>query len=338
MTLANIFSDYRKEDGLNPTPEIIQKWILQFSKANRAVILSEMVHIFEKMYIPEKDIDSFLFNLVTNNKLTNNNPDIFWRNVSLLNIQKDGYSQDVMVCKFKETIYNQLNIKVAINDFSKQHYIYVDDFIFSGKKLRTDLTTFLELAPYNAKIDAIYIGFYTSGEYWVKDKWLKENNTKNIQLNIWRLIELENKNNCQNDSDILFPTSSIARFDNIDKYIKEQGQYNLRDINQKVSVYCKGNNIFSSEKNRQILEEEFTLTGLKINASINDNAKRLFWKPLGLTSLRGLGFGAMTMTYRNCPNNTPLALWWGDWNNNNIWTPLFIRKTYNRGYIENVDF
>lgn len=330
MILANLFSDYRKKDGLNPTPEIIQKWILQFSEVNREVILSEMVYIFRKMYISEQNIDNFLFDLVTNNKLTNNNPNNFWRNISLLNIQKDGYSQDVMVHKFKETIHKQLNIDVAINDYTKQHYIYVDDFIFSGKKLRTDLKTFLELTPYNAKMDAIYIGYFTSGKYWVKDKWLKENNSKNIQLNIWRLIELENKNNCQNNSDVLFPANSIERFEHVDKYIKEQGQYSLRDINQKPSIYCKGNNIFSNEKNRQIIEEEFTLAGLRINASINNNTKKIFWKPLGLTSLRGLGFGAMTMTYRNCPNNTPLALWWGDWSNNNIWTPLFIRQTYER--------
>ena len=330
MILANLFSDYRQKDGLNPTPEIIQKWILQFSKANREVILSEMVHIFRKMYISEQNIDNFLFGLVTNNNLTNSDPNNFWRNVSLLNIQKDGYSQDVMVHKFKETIYKQLNIDVAVNDYTKRHYIYVDDFIFSGKKLRTDLSTFLEVAPYNAKIDAIYIGCFSSGEYWLKNTWLKENNSKDIQLNIWKLIELENKNNCQNNSDVLFPTNSINCSEYVDKYIKEQGQCSIRDINQKPSIYCKGNNIFSNEKNRQILEEEFTLAGLRINASIKDNSKKLFWKPLGLTSFSGLGFGAMTMTYRNCPNNTPLALWWGDWNNNSIWTPLFIRKTYRR--------
>ena len=32
-------------------------------------------------------------------------------------------------------------------------------------------------------------------------------------------------------------------------------------------------------------------------------------RPLGYHNLRTLGFGSMFITYRNCPNNCPLALW-----------------------------
>ena len=81
------------------------------------------------------------------------------------------------------------------------------------------------------------------------------------------------------------------------------------------------------------IRDRFTLAGLKINSSIRDQNKKAYWKPLGLSTFRGLGFGAMVTTYRNCPNNTPLALWWGDWDGNQVWTPLFNRKTYNRGSI-----
>jgi len=337
IQLAELFSDYRIEESLNPTPDIIRRWIVQFSEVNRETILSEMLYIFKTTYITKVQIDSFLDDLVTNSQLTGNNFKYFWKNISLLNIQKDGNSQNVMVQKLSETIKKQLNIDIAINDYSKKHYIYVDDFIFSGKKLQTDLVTFLNRSPSNIKLDAIYIGTFTSGEYWVTKKWLQDNNSKNIQFKVWKLLELENMNNCQNSSDVLFPTHEISIFDNVSKYLTEQGQYSLRDTNQKSSHYCKGNNIFSSEKNRKILEKEFTLAGLKINASISDTKKRLFWRPLGLTSFRGLGFGAMTTTYRNCPNNTPLALWWGDWDRNSIWTPLFIRKTYERNS-HNVEF
>ena len=281
------------------------------------------------MYISEQAIDTFLLNLITNQNLTNNNPNQYWKNVSLLNIQKDGESQDIMVQKFKMLVKNKLNIDIAVNDYSKHQYIYIDDFLFSGKKLQTDLITFMNLAPQNANIIAIYVGVFTSGEYYVKDRWLKENNSKNINFDIWRLYGLENKNICQNVADVLLPTSNILQFENVNQYLKEQSQYILRDISQQPNRYCEGNHIFSSEENRQIIEKEFTLAGLKINSSIRDTRKRLFWKPLGLTSFHGLGFGAMVTTYRNCPNNTPLALWWGDWNDNNTWTPLFMRKTYN---------
>lgn len=337
IQLAGILKDYRSEERLNPTPQIIKKWISQFTLENQQIILEEMVHIFSKMYVSEEEVDRFLLGLVTNEKLTNNNPKLFWSNVSLLNIQKDGQSQDIMVEKFKKLLLQQLKIDVAINDYSKSHYIYLDDFLFSGMKLRTDLTTFMQNAPYNSKIDTIYIGYFTSGKYYVKDVWLKNNNSKNIDIIIWRLIELENKNNCQNSSDILLPTNDILNYDIVNQYLQKQERHTIRDINQRPNYHCVGNNIFSSEENRIIIEREFTLAGLKINSSIHDERKKLYWKPLGITSLKGLGFGAIVLTYRNCPNNTPLALWWGDWDNNVVWTPLFQRKTYERKPTINIE-
>ena len=38
--------------------------------------------------------------------------------------------------------------------------------------------------------------------------------------------------------------------------------------------------------------------------------------------LESLGFGSLVVTFRNCPNNAPLALWAGD-----PWYPLFPRRT-----------
>ena len=335
--LAGILKDYRSDEGLNPTPQIIKKWISQFTPQNQQVILKEMIHIFDKMYVSEQEIDKFLLGLITNENLTNNNPKLFWSNISLLNIQKDGQSQNIMVEKFKKLLWQELKINVAINDYSKSHYIYLDDFLFSGMKLRTDLTTFMQHAPYNAKIDTIYIGYFTSGKYYVKDKWLKDNNSKNLNIRIWRLIELENKNNCQNSSDILLPTNDILHYDIVNEYLKKQEKYTIRNTSQQPNYHCGGNNIFSSEENRIIVEREFTLAGLKINSSIHDEKKKLYWKPLGITSLKGLGFGATVLTYRNCPNNTPLALWWGDWNNNAVWTPLFQRKIYARKTTINIE-
>ena len=47
-----------------------------------------------------------------------------------------------------------------------------------------------------------------------------------------------------------------------------------------------------------------------------------YQRPLGNMVLDTLGFGSMIVTFRNCPNNAPLALWTGD-----PWYPLFQRTT-----------
>jgi hypothetical protein len=47
-----------------------------------------------------------------------------------------------------------------------------------------------------------------------------------------------------------------------------------------------------------------------------------YQRPLGNMLLETLGFGSLIVTFRNCPNNAPLALWAGD-----PWHPLFPRTT-----------
>lgn len=69
------------------------------------------------------------------------------------------------------------------------------------------------------------------------------------------------------------------------------------------------NNIFSSENGRQLLEKELLLAGVRIRSFCANPSQSM--RPLGFGSFN-IGFGSTIVTYRNCPNNCPLALWWGD--------------------------
>lgn len=327
--LASLLSDYRKSEKLNPKKENVLKWINQFSEENRITILEEMVHIFKNRYLTEKEVDNFLLGLVTNEHLTKNDPN-FWRDISLLEIQQNGHSQAIMNEKFKKIIKDGTGVHVVINDNSKNHFIHIDDFLFTGNRLKMDLTDWIQNhAPKNANLDIIYIGYYKNGQYHVKEE-LNKINSKNIKINYWRLYEFENNPNCQNASEVLWPTDDIKIESNIMQYLLLQGVNSiLRDKTQKPSPKCQ-KSFFTSEKNRLILEKEFTLAGLKINNSIHEESKKKHWKPLGIHSYRGLGFGALVFSYRNCPNNTPLAFWWGDWDNNQVWYPLLKRIVYEK--------
>ena len=80
------------------------------------------------------------------------------------------------------------------------------------------------------------------------------------------------------------------------------------------------NSLFSSEEARNLLEQEFLKAGVKIRQecpNLGDTQR-----PLGHSTLVTLGFGSLLITFRNCPNNAPLALWVGD-----PWYPLFPRTT-----------
>ena len=81
-----------------------------------------------------------------------------------------------------------------------------------------------------------------------------------------------------------------------------------------------GKGIFSSDEARQLLEEEFLKAGVRIRQMCPNLNK--YQRPLGNMLLETLGFGSLIVTFRNCPNNAPLALWAGD-----PWHPLFPRTT-----------
>lgn len=322
--LAEILKDYRASELLNPKKDNIKLWLNQFSSENQEIILDEMINICNKLYVTEIEIDDFLKALVSNEKLTNNDPKLFWSNVSLLNIQQNGNSQNIMIERFKKIIFDKIGVKVAINDNTKNNYTYVDDFLFTGNRLYQDITKNFDVKT-NVKINIIYIGYFKQGQYYYKNKLIKD--FKNIDFHFWRMIELENTTNCQNQSYILWPVEDIKKNIDVANFLnsyKDKDQTIYRNIDQPKCYYCESGNIFSSEYNRQILEKEFTLAGLKIINKIGGS----YWKPLGFSPFNNLGFGAMVFSYRNCPNNTPLCLWWGDWENNHIWYPLLQRKTY----------
>lgn len=65
-----------------------------------------------------------------------------------------------------------------------------------------------------------------------------------------------------------------------------------------------------SPQARDTVERAFLAAGLRIIHSARQPSGAL--RPLGFGEGRGLGFGALFFTYRNCPNNCPLALWWGE--------------------------
>lgn len=327
--IEDILADYRVEDKLNPKKENILKWVSQFREVNQKIILEEMLHIFSRRYLTKSDINIFLEGLVKNKKLAGVKPKDYWSNVSLLAIQKDGDSQRMMNKKFNKIIKEELNIDLPENDLKKKYFLHLDDFLFTGNRLRTDLQEWFKTAPFEKRLDIIYIGYHKSGQYYLSQKWLKSNNKKKIKIKFWRRIELENTTSCQNVSHILWPTKDICKYDDVKDYIALQSDCLFRDKSQKPNGYCK-DKLFSSEANRVILEEEFTLAGIKINKAMSDDKdKQRYWKPLGMSSFKGLGFGAMVFSYRNCPNNTPLAFWWGNWTEGSIWYPLFQRKTYN---------
>ncbi len=325
-SVSNVISGYRENELEELTPYHVEQWVSQFTPENQLAFLREFDHVIKQTFLSKKIVTEFLRGEITNERLTGGDHAAYWKNANFLSIQKKGQSQREMLSLFGQLLLEELGLNIDDCGSNEGDYIYMDDILFSGGRIKTDLTDWItNTAPASAKVNVLLMAYHTSGQYYIdrKLRGIIEESGKNIKLSFWRLAKLENSNYRKHIADVLWP--AVCPDDKAVKaYIEGEEKYPLtyRAVNANATSF------FSSEEQRQLLESEFLIAGLKIRSKISNPADYL--RPLGM-SWFGVGFGSLIVTYRNCPNNCPLALWWGDTGTSSgalEWYPLLPRKTY----------
>ena len=128
---------------------------------------------------------------------------------------------------------------------------------------------------------------------------------KEINLQFWTPRKFENRRSYRDNASVLWP-ATVPENPDVVEYLSSEGR-SLERFQPRV-VSRNPISPFATESGRQLLEEEFLRAGARIINSHNEVRPAL--KPLGFSSFEP-GFGSLVAFYRNCPNNTPLALWWG---------------------------
>ena len=328
-SIANTIKDYRAGEIAAPTPVHVDRWVKQFEKGVQVPLLREMDHVFKKTYLNKETITGFLNGLVKNKKLAGQNPCVFWGKAHFLQIQQNGHSQKEMLELFDKSLDAQCGIRVKGCGEKNGEYIYLDDAMFSGNRVGNDLAAWIEQhAPLTATAHVVVAAIHTGGEYLVGKRLQKviADSGKKVKINYWRAVIIENRKYYKNDSEVLWP-SEIPEDDQVKQYLAKPHKFPFepRKPGGKLGP-------FSSEEGRQLLERELLMAGVKIRA-LSEHPKDII-RPLGFSPF-GLGFGSMIVTFRNCPNNTPLALWWGDPEATSgpfHWYPLLPRKTYAQSF------
>lgn len=325
-SIANEIKTYRRGELAEPTPAHVDRWASQFTPANQLAFLREFDHVAKQSFITKKNIKDFLGNLVTNNKIAGDDPASYWGSAHFLKIQQNGQSQKEMLKLFAKCLDDHYGIDLDECGGPGGDYIYLDDVMFSGNRVGNDLAEWINNeAPQSAKVHVIVAALHSGGSYLAGRK-LKEvikNSGKTVDIKYWRALEFENRKWYKNSSGVLWPTA-IPNVAEVQAYMALPSKFPFEPRQSGGAVVAP----FFSEQGRQILESEFLIAGAKIRA-LSDNPKASM-RPLGFSPF-GIGFGSMLATYRNCPNNCPLALWWGDPEATCgalHWYPLLARKTY----------
>jgi hypothetical protein len=323
--LSKIY-DYRA--GEIPEPDIshIKKWVRQFPEYQRVNILQALDYVFDESYFSKQKVTDFMKNCVSNKVLSKDmmggDPLSFWKKVNFLNIQMGGNSQQDLLDLFNTSLEKVLGISIKECGSTECEFIYFDDVSFSGNRIRSDLEHWIEnSSPSRCKVNIIVMATHSGGRYYASTK-LKEKSIecgKDVNISWWNLFEIEDRKRYMDSSEVLCPTRLPA--DNaVQEYIKILTNAGYPPQLRKVTNPPYKSVFFKSERDRQLLEEIFLIQGAKILQMCPNLSGRI--RPLGFQALKTLGFGSMIITYRNCPNTCPPALWAGD-----PWYPLFLRKT-----------
>ncbi|MFD0738513.1 hypothetical protein ACFQZQ_04330 [Lysobacter koreensis] len=325
-SIAHSIRTYREGEIPPPTSEHVDRWVSQFSSGQQLPFLREFDHVIRHSFIEKSDVITFFDGLLTFEGLVGSNPAAYWSASNFLHIQQDGQSQKHMISVLGECLKSKFNLDIRKCGSANGDFIYLDDVLFSGSRIASDLEKWIATdAPQKATVQVILIAFHTGGQYYISNTRLKKAiaaSKKDITVNFWRALEIQNQAYWKYTSDVLWP-ASIPAIPEVQAYVAAEERYphQLRLPGGKTKF-------FSSEDGRQVLEQGFLVAGVKIRSKIASPKSVL--RPLGF-SMFGVGFGSLIATYRNCPNNCPLALWWGDPEAKSgpfNWYPLLPRKTY----------
>lgn len=318
-SIATTTADYRAGDLPVPTPEHVDRWVRQFSQEVQVPILREMHHVLGSTYFSLEKVTRFLRGLLSNQELVEGSPCDFWSSICFLDIQGGGNSQREMRAIFSHLLENECGL--SVDDCGKDNpnaFVYLDDAIFTGNRVRRDIETWIQTsAPDVIKLHIISIAYHSGGQYYANGRIRTAANAAGKQIDItwWRVIPLEDQRAHIYTSDVLRPVS-IPDIAEVRAHVAGMQYPPILRTPGHVGT----NALFSGESGRNILEQEFLKAGVRIRGMcplLGDTQR-----PLGHSTLETLGFGSLIVTFRNCPNNAPLALWAGD-----PWYPLFARTT-----------
>ena len=265
-------------------------------------MLRELNYVFQRTYVSRSMVRKFLTDIVGQFSRE------FWQSSRILDIQQNGRSQSEINELVGEILKSKYSLDIEPGKYADGNLIYFDDAIFTGNRVIQDLGKIIQNSSQAERIYIIVIAIHSSAEHWITQKFANVDVRPNRRF--------ENRRSWHNEIGEKAPTDVLRPSEELNRRQSE-----------------RASRIFSNIEGRQLLEREFLRAGEKIVGFSKKKIQNL--KPLGYSNYDP-GFGSLFVTYRNCPNNCPLALWFGDpsYQENDPfhpfgkWYPLFPRNTH----------
>lgn len=199
--------------------------------------------------------------------------------------------------------------------------VYVDDGIYTGSRLRYDLTEgegnpawISKNGLPNCRLMIYTIVSHLEGMNYAFQHINRAVREKGMTVRMQQSLIIDNRRRYSSGIECLW-LEAISDDLYVDSYttnlriIPTQRNWKNDDLFRPHGVPRK-EGLFSSPGARNIVERAFLQKGAKIVTASQNPAESV--RPLGFEKRGSLGFGTLVVTYRNIANNCPVVLWWGD--------------------------
>jgi hypothetical protein len=327
--LCRIVSDYRTVNGRGMvTPGRVERWAGQFEryglkKGEMRSLISGLSKALAVTYFSKARVVSLLSDTIA---FISKKAKVDPSDINFLSLQEEGKSQpELLRLVARDVLKKDLCIS------GSGVYLYLDDIVYSGNRFRYDLADAInKVIPVGSKLYSIHLGMHSKGETYAIPKVYEAARGKAIGFHPYKAESFQSDRAPGRNLHVLWP----QRYS--DRKVAECAEAVVKESEEKYGfkpfVFRSGpvtDDILAPEE-RWIMERAFLLAGIDLVEAAANKAPSM--RPMGFEVLPGLGFGALTVTYRNIANNCPLALWYGDPDSYPAshplgrWFPLFPRK------------
>jgi len=308
--LAALVDQYRGAPVPNSRKHV-RNWLGAFDEPDR--VGDELVHVLRSSFLTHDQAAKELGDWLANPKKVSRGLIDSWDEATFLDIAEGGGSQrDVLDLLDEEAAANGEEPVRARS--GERLYVYVDDVSVHGMRILKDLAPWItHHAPAEFDLLILLERGLAGQETYVTNQLKNQARScdKTARTRWWCNQQFAR-------ADCYWP-SEIPDNEELAAWRKEMG---VKEITLRTGTGT--GRFFSSNEKRRLIEAEFLIAGAKILAKNHYLNPRKYMRPLGNTiwSTAPLGLGVPIVTWRNCPNSAPLALW-----AEGIGMPLFPRRS-----------
>lgn len=305
------FVDQYQGGHVSDAEKHVAGWLKMFREPE--VVADELAHVLRRSFLTRGQAAAEIAGWLANPKKVSRGRISSWDEATFIEVAVGGGSQHAVLDLFDEAAAE--NEEESIRSRAGGLFVYTDDVSVQGWRILNDLTPWMEHeAPSEFELLILLQRRLVGREQYVTNTLRERARSagKKLPRIIWWCNEEFSSADC-------YSPAAIPENEDVAAWVNK-GNVQLPALRTGTGT----GRFFTSDAARRTIESEFLIAGTRILARNRNLQQKKHMRPLGNTTWpwAPLGIGVPIVTWRNCPNSAPLALW-----AEGIVDPLFPRQS-----------